>query len=62
MSKKKMNPGYYVARVWCHTDLKMLWKIVSRPLRSEEEAISWKGFMEITEPGYTYFVVNVDSE
>lgn len=57
------HPGYYVARTYSHTDKQHLWKIVSRPLRSEEEAIAWKEFMEITEPHpeHKYFILNVDS-
>jgi len=50
---------YYVARVYSHTDRQLLWKIVSRPIGEEIDAVIFKEAMESTEPKHKFFVISV---
>jgi len=39
------DQNWFVARLYSHTDRRLLWSIVSRPMKSKHDAEVWADFM-----------------
>jgi len=55
---------HFVVRTHSHTDLQMLWKVMSRGIKDKADAEDWAEHCADIEPNkeHRFFVVTVDDE
>lgn len=55
---------HFVMRTHSHTDLQMLWKVMSRGFKDKHDAENWAEYCEFIEknPEHNFFVVTVEDE
>lgn len=55
-----MDTGaWFVVRTHSHTDKQCLWKVLTRGIKNEDDALSWLKFMKYADnkPKHKYFLV-----
>lgn len=60
--KTKKVTTFYVVRDYSCTDVKTLWKVVSRPLKDAIDAEAFKQYMNKTDDKYKHFIVSSNEE
>ena len=57
--KPVLTKYYYVMRTYTHSDIKQLWKVMSRPMKNKQDAQGWLEWCEFSEtnPEHKFFLV-----